>query len=82
MAAVEAHEERLFRRLVDGLASIGGVVRHGAPARHTPTVLFSVRGRTPHASFTQARHDQLRRLLGGHRRGVDGDLRVLGGLVR
>jgi len=47
LAACEHHEERLFTRLLDGLASIDGVTRHGRPANHTPTVLFSVRGRTP-----------------------------------
>jgi cysteine desulfurase family protein (TIGR01976 family) len=47
MAAVEAHEERLAQRLIDGLATIDGVTRHGRPARRTPTVLFSVAGRSP-----------------------------------
>jgi cysteine desulfurase family protein (TIGR01976 family) len=46
MAAVEAHEDLLVRRLLDGLAEIDGVIRHGSPGRHTPTVLFSVAGRT------------------------------------
>jgi selenocysteine lyase/cysteine desulfurase len=47
MAAVEAHESGLLQRLLDGLASIAGVLVHGgAPARRTPTVLFSVAGRT------------------------------------
>ncbi|HEU0103882.1 MAG TPA: cysteine desulfurase-like protein [Mycobacteriales bacterium] len=47
MAAVEQHEERLFARLLAGLAGTPGVVLHGSPARRTPTVLFTVRGRTP-----------------------------------
>jgi len=47
MAAVEAHEERLADRLAAGLAATDGVVLHGRPARRTPTLLFSVRGRTP-----------------------------------
>ena len=47
MAALEALEARLFERLLDGLSSIEGVTRHGRPARRTPTVLFSVAGRTP-----------------------------------
>ena len=47
MAAVEAHEAGLLQRLLDGLASTDGVTVHGgAPARRTPTVLFSVAGRT------------------------------------
>ncbi len=46
MAAAERHEDLLFERLLDGLAALGGVVRHGRPERRTPTVLFSVTGRT------------------------------------
>ena len=44
MAAVEAHEDRLFERLLAGLDGTGRVTRHGRPARRTPTVLFSVDG--------------------------------------
>jgi cysteine desulfurase family protein (TIGR01976 family) len=44
MAAVEEHEERLFDRLAAGLRGIDRVTMHGSPARHTPTVLFSVDG--------------------------------------
>ena len=47
MAAVAAHEERVFARLVDGLASRDDVTLVGAPARRTPTVAFTVEGRTP-----------------------------------
>lgn len=47
MHAVEAHEERLFRRLREGLRSIDAVTLHGSPARRTPTALFSVEGHTP-----------------------------------
>jgi cysteine desulfurase family protein (TIGR01976 family) len=47
MTAVEEHEAKLFRRLLDGLARIDGVTLHGSPARRTPTVLFTVRDRTP-----------------------------------
>jgi cysteine desulfurase family protein (TIGR01976 family) len=47
MAAVEAYEAALYDRLRAGLAAIDGVTLHGRPARHTPTLLFSVRGRTP-----------------------------------
>jgi len=45
MSAVEAHEADLLQRLLGGLATIDGVTVHGgAPARRTPTVLFSVNG--------------------------------------
>ncbi len=47
MAAAEAHEARLFARLLAGLEGIGGVTLHGRAARRTPTACFSVRGRTP-----------------------------------
>jgi cysteine desulfurase family protein (TIGR01976 family) len=45
MRAVEAHEDRLLRRLLEGLREIGGVTVHGDPERRTPTVFFSVAGR-------------------------------------
>jgi len=44
MAAVEEHEDRLFDRLAAGLRTLDRVTLHGSPARHTPTVLFSVEG--------------------------------------
>ncbi len=44
MAAAERHEDRLFARLLEGLAGLEGVRRYGAPAERTPTVLFSVDG--------------------------------------
>lgn len=44
MAAVEAHEEKLFARLLDGLDALPEVTVHGCPARRTPTALFSVAG--------------------------------------
>jgi cysteine desulfurase family protein (TIGR01976 family) len=44
MAAVEAHEDRLFARLLDGLAELPGVTLHGSPKRRTPTAFFSVAG--------------------------------------
>jgi selenocysteine lyase/cysteine desulfurase len=47
MRAVEAHEERLFARLLDGLRSVPRVTLHGDPARRTPTALFSVGGMAP-----------------------------------
>ncbi len=45
MAAVEAHEDRLLRRLLTGLGDIDGITLHGDPARRTPTALFTVEGR-------------------------------------
>jgi len=47
MAAAEEHEDVLFTRLLEGLRTTPGVTLHGSPARRTPTVLFSVAGRTP-----------------------------------
>ena len=47
MAAVEQHEDRLYEKLRTGLGRLRGVTLHGRPSRHTPTVLFSVEGRTP-----------------------------------
>ncbi len=44
MAAIERHEDRLFDRLLAGLATIPGVRLHGAPKRRTPTAFFSVDG--------------------------------------
>jgi selenocysteine lyase/cysteine desulfurase len=46
MQRVEAHEDVLFERLLSGLGAIDGVRTYGAPARRTPTALFSVEGRT------------------------------------
>ena len=47
MASVEEHEDRLFDRLLDGLRGLSAVTVHGSPAQHTPTALFSLRGREP-----------------------------------
>jgi cysteine desulfurase family protein (TIGR01976 family) len=47
MAAVEQHEDRLYDRLAAGLRRLDRVTTHGCPARHTPTVLFSVDGVAP-----------------------------------
>ncbi len=47
MAGVEEHEDRLFARLLTGLAGIPGVTLHGRPSRRTPTVLFTVAGHVP-----------------------------------
>ena len=47
MAAIRAHEERLFARLLEGLTARDDVTLVGAPSRRTPTVAFTVEGRTP-----------------------------------
>jgi len=47
MRSVQAHEDVLLADLVARLGAIEGVTLHGSPSRRTPTVLFSVRGRTP-----------------------------------
>lgn len=47
MQVTEQHEDELLERLVGGLAAIEAVTLHTHPARRTPTVLFSVAGRTP-----------------------------------
>ncbi|MGH3354972.1 MAG: aminotransferase class V-fold PLP-dependent enzyme, partial [Nocardioidaceae bacterium] len=54
MAAVQSHEDRLFARLTYGLERLDGVTVHGRPERRTPTVLFTVRDRSP-----QAVHERL-----------------------
>jgi cysteine desulfurase family protein (TIGR01976 family) len=46
MRAVEEYEEQLFGRLLDGLRGIAGLHIHGSPKRRTPTVFFSVEGRS------------------------------------
>ncbi|MEP7091999.1 MAG: cysteine desulfurase-like protein, partial [Nocardioidaceae bacterium] len=51
MAAVEAHEDALFERLLSGLHDLDRVRTYGAPARRTPTVLFEVEGSTPTAVY-------------------------------
>lgn len=47
MASIEAHETEVFTRLYDGLHSHPGVTLLGSPTRRTPTVGFTVDGRTP-----------------------------------
>jgi cysteine desulfurase family protein (TIGR01976 family) len=49
MTAMEQHEAAVFTRLYDGLAARDDVTLVGAPARRTPTVGFTVDGRTPQA---------------------------------
>jgi cysteine desulfurase family protein (TIGR01976 family) len=46
MRAVEAHEEHLLERLLDGLRQTSGVTLYGNPGRRTPTAFFSVSGRS------------------------------------
>jgi cysteine desulfurase family protein (TIGR01976 family) len=47
MAAAEDHEQRLFRRLLGGLAAMSHVTTYGGAARRTATAYFNVAGRTP-----------------------------------
>ena len=55
MAAVEAHEQALLRRMLDGL---DGVTVYGQAANRTATMYFNVPGRTPEEVAEQlaARH--------------------------
>lgn len=47
MRTIEQHEAAVFARLLDGLAARDDVTLVGRPARRTPTVAFTVAGRTP-----------------------------------
>jgi cysteine desulfurase family protein (TIGR01976 family) len=47
MTAIEAHELEVFTRLYDGLSARDDVSLLGAPPRRTPTVGFTVDGRSP-----------------------------------
>jgi len=47
MTALARHESVVFDRLLDGLAARDDVSLIGPPARRTPTVAFSVAGRSP-----------------------------------
>jgi selenocysteine lyase/cysteine desulfurase len=47
MTAIEAHEAEVFSRLYDGLLARPDVSLVGAPSRRTPTVGFTVDGRSP-----------------------------------
>lgn len=51
MRALEVSEDRLFGRLLSGLQAIPRVRTYGAPARRTPTVLFTVDGIDPDAVY-------------------------------
>ncbi|MEU0147635.1 cysteine desulfurase-like protein [Streptomyces sp. NPDC006288] len=44
--ALESHEDRLNRRIEEGLAALDGVTVYSRAARRTPTTLFTVAGRT------------------------------------
>src|SRR3954468_3021189 len=47
MATISAYEEEVFTQLYDGLAARDDVTLIGAPSRRTPTVGFTVDGRSP-----------------------------------
>lgn len=47
MAAVEAYEQDLLRRMVDGLTAMDHVERFGSPSRQAPTIWFRVTGMAP-----------------------------------
>jgi cysteine desulfurase family protein (TIGR01976 family) len=47
MTAISSYEQEVFGRLLDGLAARDDVTLVGAPARRTPTLAFTVAGRTP-----------------------------------
>ncbi|MGZ4609135.1 MAG: cysteine desulfurase-like protein [Actinomycetes bacterium] len=53
MTELEQYEAALLATLLDGLAAIDGVTLHGRPAHRTPTVLFSVRDRSPRQVYEQ-----------------------------
>ncbi len=47
MTGLQRHEEGVFARLVEGLTARDDVTLIGEPARRTPTVAFTVAGRSP-----------------------------------
>jgi cysteine desulfurase family protein (TIGR01976 family) len=47
MTAAQAHEQRLFAVMLDGLAAMTGVTLYGKAHRRTATAYFTVEGRTP-----------------------------------
>ena len=53
----------MLAQMVEGLAAIDGVTILGTPRRRTPTVSFTVEGRTPEA-VVAALADEVGRLLG------------------
>ncbi|MFJ9087398.1 cysteine desulfurase-like protein [Streptomyces sp. NPDC102384] len=46
-AALEEHEDALRQRMERGLADLGGVTLYSRAERRTPTLLFTVEGRSP-----------------------------------
>ncbi|WP_425836364.1 cysteine desulfurase-like protein [Streptomyces fractus] len=46
-AALEEHEDALRRRMERGLADLGGITQYSRAERRTPTLLFTVEGRSP-----------------------------------
>jgi cysteine desulfurase family protein (TIGR01976 family) len=53
MAAAQAHEQRLFAVMLDGLAAMRGVTLYGKAHRRTATAYFNVEGWTPVQVATQ-----------------------------
>ena len=51
LRAVGRHEERLLRRVEEGLAGLPGVVGHSRAAHRTPTLLLSFPGRDPQDAY-------------------------------
>ena len=47
MAAAQAHEQRLFAVMLDGLAAMRGVTLYGKAHRRTATAYFTVEGWSP-----------------------------------
>ena len=47
MTAIGVHEQAVFARLLEGLTTRDDVTLVGSPARRTPTLAFTVAGRTP-----------------------------------
>lgn len=47
MDVVAGHEDALAERLLAELAQVPGVTVHGAPARRSPTILFTLAGQAP-----------------------------------
>lgn len=56
MTSISTHEQDVFQRLYDGLTARDDVTLIGAPSRRTPTLAFTVAGRSP---------QQVARALGG-----------------
>ncbi|MFF3493929.1 cysteine desulfurase-like protein [Streptomyces sp. NPDC002795] len=59
-AALEEHEDALRQHMERGLADLGGITRYSRAQRRTPTLLFTVEGRSP---------AEISRLLADH--GID-----------